>query len=267
MIPKILHYCWFGHGLMPQSQSDFIHHWQKLMPDWQVIRWDESNFPVDFCPYTIEAYRQKKWAFVSDVARLKALYEQGGIYMDTDVELFSSLEPYLDNHLFSAVELYPDDFEREGRHLVDSNGSPLEPLTDIPYCGFLSAMLGAEPQHPLIEECLDYYKNRPALKEDGLLNATVIDGVLARYAVSHGFRYVDKLQQLPNMTIYPSSVFSYIGAPDRSNAVSFHHTAWSWMPQKGKKRIFATLDKLHLLKPYRQLKHILFHGIRHRSQL
>lgn len=257
MIPKKLHYCWFGKGLMPQSQSDFIRHWQRLMPDWELVRWDESNFPVDYCPYTAEAYRQKKWAFVSDVARLKALSEQGGIYMDTDVELFSSLEPYLGNRLFSAVELYPSDFEREGRQLLTADCAPLVAMTDIPYCGFLSAIIGAEAGHPLINECLNAYTERAALKEDGSFNATVIDGMLAKHAVAHGFRYVDRLQLLPDMTIYPSSVFSYIGAPDRSNAVAFHHTAWSWMPQRGKKRLFTTLDKLHILKPYRILKHRL----------
>ncbi len=254
MIPKIIHYCWFGHGLMPQTQSDYIRQWQQLMPDWKFMRWDERNFDPDYCPYTAEAYRQKKWAFVSDVARLQALSQIGGVYLDTDVELFSSLEQFLDNRLFSAVELFPDDFEREGRHLVNTEGSPLEPMADIPYCGFLSAVLGAEAHHPLVEECLTHYKQRPALNENGDLNATVIDGVLARHAVSHGFRYTDKLQQLPDMTIYPSTVFSYIGAPDRSHAVAFHHTAWSWMPKHGRKKFFNTLDKLHLLKSYRQLK-------------
>jgi len=256
-IPKILHYCWFGHGLMPQSQSDFIHHWMELMPDWQVIRWDESNFPVNYCPYTDEAYRRKKWAFVSDVARLKALSEMGGVYLDTDVELFGSLEPYLDNRLFSGVELYPDDFNREGRPLVDAEGKPHEDMLSIPYCGFLSAVLGAEPHHPLVEECLGYYRRREALTDQGDLNSIVIDGVLAMHAVKYGFRYTDRLQQLPEMTLYPSKVFSYAGAPSCKEAVAFHHTAWSWMPQKGFKRLFSTLDKLHLLKPYRKFKEIL----------
>ena len=257
MIPQILHYCWFGHGLMPQSQSDFIRHWHELMPDWQIIRWDESNFPVDFCQYTAEAYRQRRWAFVSDVARLKALSEMGGVYLDTDVELFSSLEPYLNNRLFSAVELYPNEFEREGKQLLDAESKPLKDMTSIPYCGFLSAVLGAEPHHPLVEESLDYYRKRPPLTEQGELNSIVIDGVLAMHAVKYGFRYADRLQQLPEITIYPSSVFSYSGAPSRENAVAFHHTAWSWMPQTGRKRLFSTLDKLHLLKPYRHIKSLL----------
>ena len=257
MIPKILHYCWFGRGLMPQSQSDFIRHWRELMPDWQGIRWDESNFPVDFCPYTAEAYRQHKWAFVSDVARLKALYEMGGVYLDTDVELLSSLEPFLDDHLFSGVELYPEDFEREGRRLLDSECKPLKEMASIPYCGFLSAVIGAEPHHPLIEECLEYYRQRPALTAEGELNSIVIDGVLAMHAVKYSFRYADRLQQLSDITLFPSSVFSYAGAPSREGAVAFHHTAWSWMPQKGMKRLFSTIDKLHLLKPYRQLKKLI----------
>ena len=254
MIPRIIHYCWFGHGLMPQAQEDCIKGWRKLMPDWQFVRWDESNFDVNYCPYTAEAYKDKRWAFVADVARLKALSEMGGIYMDTDVELFASLKPYLENRLFSGLEIYREVFEREGLPLLDAEGKPLTPMTQIPCCGFLSAVIGAEPGHPLIQECLDFYSNRKARNDDGSLNSIVIDGVLAAHAVKYGFRYVEREQRLSEMTLYAPTEFAYAGVPKTEQAVLYHHTAWSWMPKTWKQRLFLVLDKMHLLKPYRKLK-------------
>lgn len=259
MIARVIHYCWFGRGTMPQAQEDCIKGWRKLMPDWQIIRWDESNFDVNICPYTAEAYKDKRWAFVSDVARLKALNEIGGIYLDTDVELFASLEPFLENRLFSGVEIYHKQFEQEGRPLLDEEGKPFEPMTQVPFCGFLSAVIGAEAGHPLIQECLDFYLNRKARNDDGSLNFIVIDGVLAAHAVKYGFRYDDRKQMLPEMTLYPPSIFAFVGVPCTDEAVLFHHTAWSWMPKTRKRRFFLLLDKMHLLKPYRKLKKILLH--------
>lgn len=257
MIPRIVHYCWFGHGRMPQAQEDCVKGWRKLMPDWQFIRWDEGNFDVNLCSYTAEAYKGKRWAFVADVARLKALNEMGGVYLDTDVELFASLEPYLDNHLFSGLEIYREEFERDGLPLLDSEGKPLEPMTQIPCCGFLSAVVGAEAGHPLIKECLDFYLHREARNIDGALNSIVIDGVLAAHAVNYGFRYVEREQRLPRITIYSPSEFSYAGVPITQQAVLYHHTAWSWMPKTRKQRLFLMLDKMHLLKTYRKLKKLL----------
>lgn len=244
---------------MPQAQEDCIKGWKRLMPDWQFIRWDESNFAVNLCPYTAEAYKDRRWAFVADVARLKALNEMGGVYLDTDVELFSSLEPYMSNHLFSGLEIYHEEFEREGRPLLDDEGVPLEPMTQIPYCGFLSAVLGAEAKHTLIEECYQYYLNRPARNGDGSLNSIVIDGVLASHAIKYGFRYVNREQYLPSITLYPPQVFSYAGVPRTEKSVLYHHTAWSWMPKTRTQKLFLLLDRLHLLKPYRIIKNHLLH--------
>ncbi len=243
---------------MPQSQRDCIKGWKRLMPDWQFICWDESNFGVGLCPYTAEAYREKKWAFVADVARLKALHEMGGVYLDTDVELFASLELFLNNRLFSGVEIYHEEFEREGRPLLDVEGKPLEPMTQIPCCGFLSAVLGAEPGHPLISECLQFYLDRKARNDDGTLNSIVIDGVLAAHAVKYGFRYHGNQQMLPEISLYPPRLFTYAGVPCTDDAVLFHHTAWSWMPKDRRQRLFLALDKLHLLKLYRSIKRALF---------
>lgn len=104
MIPKIIHYIWFGGNPLPELAVKCIESWKKYCPDYEIMIWDERNFDVSVCAYTKEAYDAKKWAFVSDYVRLKALYEYGGIYMDTDVELVKSLDGFLHEKAFSGFE-------------------------------------------------------------------------------------------------------------------------------------------------------------------
>lgn len=99
-INKTIHYCWFGRGKKSDVIIKCMESWKKYMPDWEIIEWNEDNTDLSFCPFLIQAYESKKWAFVSDVIRLKAVYEYGGIYLDTDVEVFSSWESFLDNDAF-----------------------------------------------------------------------------------------------------------------------------------------------------------------------
>ena len=95
MIPKIIHYCWFGGNPKPQILLNCIESWKKFCPDYEIIEWNESNFDVNFCAYSTRAYEAKKWAFVSDIARIKIIYDYGGIYLDTDVLLKNSLDNLL----------------------------------------------------------------------------------------------------------------------------------------------------------------------------
>ena len=92
-IPKVIHYCWFGKGEMPKIAQKCIKSWKKYCPDYEIVCWNETNYSLDKkCAYVQEAFEEKKWAFVSDYARLDIVYSYGGIYLDTDVELISSLE-------------------------------------------------------------------------------------------------------------------------------------------------------------------------------
>ncbi len=95
MIPKVIHYCWFGRNPKPELVQKCIASWREFCPEYKIIEWNEDNFDVNFCDYTTEAYEAGKWAFVSDVARLKVVYDHGGIYMDTDVELKRNLDVLL----------------------------------------------------------------------------------------------------------------------------------------------------------------------------
>lgn len=100
MIPKTIHYCWFGKGPKPAVFEKCLNSWKTYMPDFQIKEWNEENTDLDEIPFLREAYDQKKWAFVSDVVRLMAVYKEGGIYMDTDVELYCSFEEYLQYDAF-----------------------------------------------------------------------------------------------------------------------------------------------------------------------
>ena len=104
MIPKIIHYCWFGRGEMPQLAKDCIASWQKYMPDWEYRLWTEDNFDVNQIPYTKEAYDAKKYAFVSDYVRLWVLCNEGGLYLDTDVEVFKPFDDLLCHRTFAGFE-------------------------------------------------------------------------------------------------------------------------------------------------------------------
>ena len=104
MIPKVIHYCWFGKGKMPDLALKCLESWKKYCPDYVIKEWNEDNFDLDLYPYAREAYDNRKFAFVTDVVRLYALYHEGGIYMDTDVELVNSIDKFLHHTAFSGFE-------------------------------------------------------------------------------------------------------------------------------------------------------------------
>ena len=104
MIPKIIHYCWFGRNPLPDSAQRCIDSWRKFLPDYEIKEWNEDNFDVNSIPYTEQAYKAKKYAFVSDYARFWILYHEGGLYFDTDVEVIKSLDDIICNGNFMGEE-------------------------------------------------------------------------------------------------------------------------------------------------------------------
>lgn len=104
MIPKKIHYCWFGKGKMPDLSKKCIESWKKYCPDYEIIEWNEDNFDINCCDYVKEAYASKRFAFVTDYVRLYAMYTQGCIYMDTDVEVMKNLDKFLVHQAFSGFE-------------------------------------------------------------------------------------------------------------------------------------------------------------------
>lgn len=262
MIPKIIHYCWFGKGLMPHSQKKCIEGWKRLMPDYTFMRWDESTF--DYTQYAASkyAYEVKKYALVSDVCRYNVLAQYGGIYLDTDVELFQRFDRFLDCNFFSGIELYRE-FETEhiAERYLNPDGTAIHPNEDVPRIEILTSSMACNPGNEMICAIRDYYNNVEADADwafhyrDHVNN----DRLVARYLTQYGFRYKNETQHLKNdMVVYGTGIFGYEFSPDARFEVSWHHNAASWEPERWTRthRHEVFFDKLGLLPVYKQYKSV-----------
>lgn len=216
MIPKIIHYCWFGGKPLDALGKKCLRSWKKHFPDYEIIRWDESNVDLTSCQYAREAYAEKKWAFVSDYVRYKVLYEQGGIYFDTDVEVLRSFDDILEKGSFMGCEYQ------------GLNGE----VRVAPGLG-----IAAEPYLPLYREILDNYERSSFYKEDGTLNLYTIVERTTDILLQHGLGNTAKIQSVAGIYIYPSEYFCPINTNNfqltiTENTYSIHHYAASWTSTK-----------------------------------
>lgn len=124
MIPKLIHYCWFGGKPIPKKTIKYIESWKKICPSYEIKQWNESNVDFSECSYAVEAYRKRKWAFVSDYVRFKVLYEYGGLYFDTDVELIKPIDYIISKGSFMACENEIDNikFDNQEKGLMVAPG-------------------------------------------------------------------------------------------------------------------------------------------------
>jgi len=180
MIPKIIHYCWFGGNPFPPGVEKCIESWKRYCPDYEIIEWNESNFDINYNAFTEEAYKAKKWAFVSDVARLWILVNHGGIYMDTDCEVVQNIDKFLSLDAVSGFEL-PD-------------RAP-------------TGMMGCIKGHELFKELLAEYETRHFLMPDGTYDMTSNVVTINRTLMKHGLVPNNTLQTVANFTVYPTEYF------------------------------------------------------------
>lgn len=213
MIPKIIHYCWFGRGEKPQQVNDCIASWHTHMPDWEFIKWDESNFDIHCCDYVEEAYGAGKYAFVSDLVRLKVLKEYGGVYLDTDVEVFKPFDELIRYHGFGGFE-----------------GSKRMPL--------LTAVLASEPNGKWVSEMLSAYEGRHFINADGSLDLTTNVQFITAIMATNGFIQNGAEQDYKDFHIFPVDYFcprlttgEYIKT---DHTYCDHLGACSWNTKEGK---------------------------------
>ena len=215
-IPKVIHYCWFGRGELPKLAKKCIQSWKKYCPDYEIICWNEDNFDVTQNPYMLEAYEAKKWAFVSDYARLKLIYDHGGIYFDTDVELCKPIDDLLEDGGFMGF---------------DEKGSVATGL------GF-----GAEKENRIVAEMLKDYEGVHFLMADGSFNLMPCPDrntdTLKRLGMDTG----NTSQRFMDMVFYPREYFCpmdyYTGKLTiTSNTYSIHYYCASWISKVSKRTI------------------------------
>jgi len=208
-IPKIIHYCWFGRNPLPSLAIDCIASWKKHLPEYQIMKWNEDNFPFHEFRFAQEALDARKFAFVSDVCRLYALKKMGGVYMDTDVEVIKSLNSFLSHTAFSGFE--NDDFVPTGIMASESNGI-------------------------WVSELLDYYMDRSFIRLDGSFDTVSNTYIITQLMFEKGFFMNNKLQEIDNyVAFYPNDFFcpkSYKTGKIEltSNSYCIHHFAKSWIP-------------------------------------
>ena len=188
MIPKIIHYCWFGRNPLPESAVKCIDSWKKFFPDYEIKEWNEDNFDVNIIPYTREAYEAKKYAFVSDYARMWILYHHGGLYFDTDVEVIKSMDDIVARGPFMGIEVE-----------ATSGTTPLV----APGLG-----LGVNPGLGLYKEILEYYAPLHFLSEDGSFNQVTVVKHVTNVLVENGLKQTNELQEVAGVWIYPREYFN-----------------------------------------------------------
>ena len=208
-IPRVIHYCWFGRKAIPKQQEKWMESWTRFCPDYEIVRWDESNYDVHKIPYISEAYNSAKYSFVSDYARLDVLYKYGGIYLDTDVEVLKPLDDLLCQKAFMGIE-FPANMVATGLGV------------------------GAIANHKTIKLLMDDYENRHFVQKDGTLDLTTCPVIQSNTLSTLGFRMNGSRQTIAEIEIYPYVMFSPFVPYSRRiiyNDVSYlcHHYVASWV--------------------------------------
>lgn len=216
MINKVIHYFWFGGKPMPKIAIKCIESWKRVLPDYEIKRWDESNFDINIIPYTKQAADAKKWAFVSDYARFHVLYNEGGIYLDCDVEVLKPLDEFLNNQMFSGFE---SAFINPG------------------------LIMGMEKNNNFGKLIIDVYKKRNFLLDNNSFDLTSVGQIFTDQLIKKGLICNNTFQNIDGVTIYPTNYFAPIN-PDTGEVLisnetyTIHHYAASWVPLKQKIKMY-----------------------------
>lgn len=210
MIPKIIHYCWFGRGEKPELAKKCIASWKKFCPDFEIREWNEDNCDYLAMPFMAKAYAAKKYAFVSDVMRLIVLEQYGGVYFDTDVEVVRNISPLLNDEGFIGFE--NDQFVNSGQ------------------------VMAVVPHQPVVQAMIEGYKKLHFANADGTVNAVgcphLNSDVLERFGLVHN----GKEQVVAGIHVYPADYFNPLDSVTgklmkTENTYSIHWYSMSWLPK------------------------------------
>lgn len=228
MIPKIIHYCWFGGNPLPDLAIKCIESWKKYCPGYEIKEWNESNFDLNACNYIREAYAEKKWAFVSDYVRFWILYREGGIYFDTDVELISPIDDLLRKGAFMACESM----------LANRSTLAINP----------GLGLAASPELGLYSEILNFYHKKSFYRENGTLDLTTVVMIVTAIMKERGWKQRFEVQCIDSVCIYPPEYFcpkdhwtGEITITENTRAIHHYSESWVSLEAQRKNRVMRLL--------------------------
>jgi len=232
MIPKKIHYCWFGKRPLSKIAKKCIVSWKKYCPDYEIIQWNENNFDINYCNYSRQAYDAGKYAFVSDVARFYILVNHGGIYMDVDHEILKPIDYFLQCKAFCGLQAKAE-------------------------IGL--GILGCEKNFELFKEFLNEYNNIKFKKENGEFDITVVNLRFMEFCSKYGFVKSDKLQNIIDLSIFPSEYFYATSFETykttiTGNTYSNHHYIGSWCTPK--MRVYSLLVKILGINAVKKISNI-----------
>ncbi len=212
MIPKIIHYCWFGRNPLPADAVKCIESWRKFFPNYEIKEWNEDNFDINILPYAKDAYEAKKYAFVSDYARIYILHQHGGLYFDTDVEVIKPMDEVVTKGAFMGIECI----------------SPEHGLMVNPGLG-----IGAESGHPVYQRILDIYRNLNFCDKNGYLNMYAIVRITSDVLKEFGMNNNHAYQKVSDISIYPADYFNPLDSATEilyttKNTLTIHWFSYSW---------------------------------------
>ncbi|MEE1220195.1 MAG: glycosyltransferase [Ruminococcus sp.] len=213
MIPKIIHYCWFGKNPKSKSVLKCIDSWKKYCPDYEIVEWNEDNFDINSNLYCKQAYEAKKWAFATDYARLVIVYNNGGVYLDTDVEIIKPIDDLLKCDCFIG--------RQQGNQVNTGAG------------------FGACKNHPLIKIMMDDYENIPFIKENGEMDLYTCPHRNSEWLFKNGLNNDNSYQEICGACIFPIEYFSPKDPWTRElkvtkNTYAIHHCGASWNENENK---------------------------------
>jgi len=227
MIPKIIHYCWFGGNPLPELGEMCIASWKKHCPEYEIKLWNEDNFNVDMVPFTAQVAKANKWGFIVDYIRAYVVYCYGGIYLDIDVEILKPFsEDILQNTCFSGFE----------------NKKNIAP----------GLVFAGEKKCIVAKELMEFYESYNFIQKDGALNLTPSPKIFTNLLLRYGLKRNNTYQELGVFTSYPTEYFCPVSLETRKiniteNTYCIHHYAGSWLSDEElwrvetRKKVYAML--------------------------
>ena len=248
MIPKIIHYCWFGRKPLPTSAQQCMESWKAYLPDYEIKEWNEDNFDIHMIPYTAEAYRLNKFAFVSDYARFWILYHYGGLYFDVDVEIIHPMDDIIERGPFMGLE--------------KMEGSDYHNIAIAPGLG-----IGTYQHHKVYKQMIDFYRHKHFISWNGKMTGTVVhfmtDILLSQTSIEK-----DRINLYEGIYIYPDDYFDpmnyYTGnITITTNTRSIHKYSSTWVT---KMNLFQRIiNRIHyiLVRIYISVTFRFFRNVHH----